>query len=288
MKNWSLNTILVPLGGTENVETVLDAAIAVARRFNAHVRVWHVSPDPADALHAAGMALPGRIRKSVIEAGELHSHQIAETVHSLFRDYCENRQIPILQSPPAPEDVSASWHEQTGKESRVVMQRGRLADLIVLPSPRGTWPHHTLEAALFESGKPVLVVPPNAPQMIGDRIVVGWNGSLAAARAVAAARPFLVQAEDVRVLCPTDGATQSLPGEELIEELAWIGVHAEIQLFDAIPGSMGKGIMAEVHKLKADLLVMGGIGRTRMRELIMGRSTRYVLAESDVAAFMAG
>ena len=286
MKNSSLTTILVPLGGTENAETVLDAAFAVARRFNAHVRVWHVSPDPADALHATSMVLPGSIRKSVLEVGERQVAQIAETVRSLFRSYCEKCQIPILQSPPAPEGVSASWHEQTGKESLVVMQRGRLADLIVLPSPRGTWPHRTLEAALIESGQPVLVVPPNAPQAIGDRIVIGWNGSLAAARAVAAARPFLVEAEDVRVLCPTDGATQSLPGEELIEELAWIGVRAEIQLFDAIPGSVGKGIMAEVHRLEADLLVMGGIGRTRIRELIIGRSTRRVFAESDVAAFM--
>ena len=101
MKNSSLTTILVPLSGTENAETVLDAAFVVARRFNAHVRVWLVSPDPADALHATSLVLPGSIRASVLEVGERQVAQIAETVRSLFRSYCEKRQIPILQSPCA-------------------------------------------------------------------------------------------------------------------------------------------------------------------------------------------
>lgn len=287
MADRSLGTILLPLSGVEGAEVLLEATFGVARRFGAHVRIWHVSPDPEAALHMTGMALPGSARQAVIEVGARRAEETAAALLPLVLDYCKRQQIPMLERPPTPDGVSASWHQHVGREARVVMQRGRLADLIVVPRPQEpTPPPRVLEAALFETGQPVLVVPPRLPKVIGTSVAIGWNGSLVAARAVTAARPFLAAAETVEILCPADGTTESLSADDLVEELAWHGIVARVQPIEARGRGAGKAILAAVEQVGADLLVMGGYGKTRTREIILGGATRDVLTEAAIPVLM--
>jgi nucleotide-binding universal stress UspA family protein len=287
MADRSLGTILLPLSRVDGADALLDAAFGVARRFGAHVRIWHVSPDPEAALHMTGMALPGSARQAVIEVGARNAEEVAAALQPKVLDYCNAHRIPVLDGPPTPDGVSASWHRHVGREGRVVMQRGRLADLIVVPRPDEPTPApRVLEAALFETGQPVLVVPPRPPEVIGTCVAIGWNGSLVAARAVTAARPFLAAAESVAILCPADGSSESLSAEDLAEELAWHGIVAQVQPIEARGRGAGKAILAAVEQVGADLLVMGGYGKTRTREIILGGATRDVLAGASIPALM--
>jgi nucleotide-binding universal stress UspA family protein len=278
-------TILVPLSRPEGGETVLNAAFAIAGRFDGHVRVLHVRSNLAEALHAAGMELSGAMRRSALELGERHAAEAADAVRTLFDEYCAANRITVAQDPPGPEGVSASWREETGKEGLVVARRGRLCDLIVMAQPDKESPAiETLEAALLHTGRPVLVLPPDPPEVIGSKIALGWNGSEVAAKAAVAVRPLLARAERVVVLTAPDGATAS--AEDLVEELAWHGISSEGHAFDAGSRPVGTALLAEAKALGADVLVLGGYGKSRARGMIMGSVTGHILTESDLPVLM--
>lgn len=285
-----MKMILVPLSG-QNGKARLDAAFAIARRFNSHVDVLHVRPNPADMLHATSVALPGALRQSVIEVGQRQADEAAEQASALFKSYCEQHKITVLDKPPMAEGVSAAWHEAVGKESLAVALRGRLTDLIVLDRPLKETPApETLESALMETGKPVLILPPPdrqlPPDEIGRNIVIGWNGSTAAAKAVAAARHFLITAHKVTVLTLREEKAGGVSVEDLIDHLAWHGVDAEAKVVEPKRGDIGEALLDAARELRANLLVIGGYGTSMTRELILGGVTRHMLTNAEIPLFM--
>ena len=280
-----MKTILVPFGGPEGGEAALEAAFAIAQRFDAHVTALHVRPDPAEALRLTGMAFPGAMRRSVLEVGERHAAEAADAARAAFDDYCAKHKIKVVKGPPVPPHVSAAWREVVGKESLVVARLGRLCDLVVMERAAEDSPaRETLEAALLDTGRPVLILPPGPPGKIGSKVALGWNGSVVAANAVVAARHFMATAERVVVLTSPDGSAAT--AEELVEELAWHGITAEPHDFDPGSRKIGTALLAEAKALGADLLVLGGYGKSRARGMILGSVTLYMLAESDLPVLM--
>jgi nucleotide-binding universal stress UspA family protein len=282
-----MKVILVPLSGAAGSEALLDAAFAVAERFGSHVTVLHVQADPAEALRATSMALPGSVRESVLEAGARFAAEGAEAARAAFDRYCAAKEIPIQDSPPAAAGPTAAWRVTTGRESIEVARLGRLADLIVLARPAQESPApDTLETALMDSGRPILILPPGASDSIGGKVALGWNGSGVAANAAAAALPFLATAERVTVLTLRESATKSVLAGDLTDYLAWQGVAAEAQEFTAGSGSVGPALLAKARELGCDLRVWGGYGHSRARELFLGGVTRHVLAHADLPLLM--
>ncbi len=280
-----MKTILVPFGGPEGGEAALAAAFAIARRFQAHVRVLHVRPDPAEALRLTGMAFPGSMRRSVLEVGERHAAEAADAARAAFDDYCAKHKITVVKGPPAPPEESAAWSEVVGKESLVVARLGRLCDLIVMERAADDSPaRETLEAALLDTGRPVLILPPGPSVTVGNKVALGWNGSVVAANAVVAARHFMANADQVIILTSPDGSTAT--ADDLVEELAWHGITAEAHHFDRGSRRIGTALLAEAKALDADLLVLGGYGTSRTRSMLLASVTRYMLAESDLPVLM--
>lgn len=280
-----MKTILVPFGNFEGGEVALEAAFDIAQRFSAHISVLHVRPDPAEALRMTSMAFPGAMRRSVLEVGERHAAEAAAAARAVFDDRCAKHKVRIVQTPPAPAGASAAWREVVGKESLVVARLGRLVDLIVMARTEEDSPaRETLEAALLDTGRPVLILPAEPLETIGSRIALGWNGSVVAANAVVSARHFLDSAERVVILTAPDGSTAS--AADLAEDLAWHGITAEAHDFD--PGSqrVGRALLAEAKAHGANLLVLGGYGTSRARGMILGSVTRFMLAEADLPVLM--
>ncbi|MFQ5619515.1 MAG: universal stress protein, partial [Rhodospirillales bacterium] len=145
----------------------------------------------------------------------------------------------------------------------------------------------TLNAALFETGRPVLVAPPSAPAVLGRKVAISWNGSAQAARAVAAALPYIMRSDGVVILTVESDRTSASAAPELAAYLAWHGVRAETKFFSPTNRSIGAALLKECADAGADLLVMGAYTHSRMRQLILGGVTRHVLAEATVPLFMA-
>lgn len=284
-----MKTIMVPIDSGGRDRVLLEAALALAGRFRAHLEVLHIRHDPEEMLHATGMALPGSMRESVLEIGVRQANEEAERARALYDEVCAEAGVNQVDEPPFPDEASAVWRDRTGKPSLLVALRGRLADLIVVSRPGGD-PRESelLEAALLETGRPVLIVPPGPPpKSVGTRIAIGWNGSTVAAKAVMEAAPFLEEAESIVILTTGEVRHDQLSARDLQRHLSWHGMSAEITTFKEKHGKISGPMLSEAHAFGADLLLLGGYGTSLTRNVILGGVTRAMLEVSDLPLLMA-
>jgi nucleotide-binding universal stress UspA family protein len=282
-----IKTILLPLGEKDRDDALLDTALAAAKRFKAHLDVLHVEPDAESLLPYATIGLSESMRASVRTAALQQHEEATRALQQIVDRACVRNGVSMAKRGEHPKKVSADWLVETGSQAELIAQFGRLADLIILARPaRISPPPRTVDAALRETGRPVLMLPPGPFDSIGDRIVIGWNGSKEAAQAVAAARPVLREAGAVTVLTTEKRQKRRPNGDDLLSYLSCHDITATLSIMDTRSRSVPEALLANARELNADLLVLGGYSRHRLREVIMGGVTRHLLAESDIPIMM--
>lgn len=166
---------------------------------------------------------------------------------------------------------------------------GRHFDLIVLGQPEKKTPNDVIdEAVLFESGRPVILVPfIQEGGMTLDRVMVCWDGSRAAARAVGDALPFLKKAKQVEIVIVSDKPNKKdeIPGADLAQHLARHGLKVEIEQMTSHI-DVASTILSYAADSNADMIVMGGYGHSRLREFVLGGVTRGMLESMTVPVLM--
>lgn len=279
----TVRTILVPVRGDGKGEGVLDHALSLARRNSAHLEVLHCRPRPEDLI-PFGIFVPARLRKEIVASAGTLANEEEDKVHVLFDRYCQEHDLPIIEAAPWPRDrISATWREETGKQAKIIGVRGRLSDIIAVAKPdrAQNLGMNTLEAALLESGKLVMMCPPEPVESVGARVAVAWNGSAEAARAVTAALPVLKSADSVMILSG-EGAELAVSAEEAKDYLAVHDIACSLHQFSAAPTAVGQALLAGAKKAGADCLLMGAYGQSRHRELVMGGVTQHVVDHADM------
>ena len=201
-----------------------------------------------------------------------------------------SQSVPLR--PVEPHGLCFGWHGDELVDDDALGCRGRAFDLTVVSkagSRRDEPRMATVESALFDSGRPVLIVPPSAPEppALGDTIVVSWNGSTETARAVSFAMPFLVRARQVTVLTVKGALVDGPSGEQIAAMLRLHGVPATALPREDERRSPGATILAQAQELGADLLVKGAYTQSRIRELIFGGATRHILEHTDLPVLIA-
>lgn len=279
----SIRKILVPLDGSERDRMALTAAFSTARVFEAHVQAMHVRIQPADSLPFVGEGMSAALVQELVELTERESAARAAVARQTFEAARAAALLPIADNPssrPPGGGATAGWLEIPGQEDDLVVRAGRLADLIVLSRPAtGAGSPGAFNTALFETGRPLLVPGAQAMPIRMDRIVVAWDGSAQAARALAVALPFLDRAEQVTVVtCEEDGDDEA-GSAEVTAYLAWHGIAAGRR---AVPPHPGVAEALVAAATDADLLVMGGYSHSRLREMILGGVTRYMLEKATL------
>lgn len=174
----------------------------------------------------------------------------------------------------------------------IFARAARRYDLSVVAQPGPDTPNIDamfFEAALFSSGRPVLVVP--YIQKAGltlDRIMVCWDGSRTAARAIADALPFLARSKATEIVTVTDGKSQldEIPGADIAQHLARHRINVELKRVVSGDVDTANVILSHAADTAADLIVMGGYGHSRWREFVLGGVTRGLLASMTVPTFM--
>ncbi len=281
----AIRKILVPVEGSVAGRTVLLSALQVGREHGAHVAAVHIRADPRLGVPLIGEGMSAGMVEELIELTEKETAARAREARELFDQIHGESGLP-LASDPAAEGASVSWADVDGRAEEEMARRGRLADLIVLGRPSqqpDTDATMILNAALFETGRPVLVAPVTVGPF-GRRVAVAWNGSAEAARAVYAAMDFLHRAETVEVVAADpDRASDTDPGA-LVDYLAWHGVRVRLHPL-ADGGSVGDTVGRAAAD--ADLVVMGAYSHSRLRELILGGVTRHMLENTSSALLMA-
>lgn len=267
---------------------VLETALLAARKFDG--RIIGLNALTTEYAVVFGGEMGFSVSSEVDRTLEREGQERREQARQLFETFMRHHDIPITSAANAPaQGISAEWREEAGRQNAVVGSLGRIFDLIVVerPAKLASLAEATLEDALFESGRPVLMAPPSAPPTIGERVVIAWNGSTETARTVALAMPYLAIAQSVLVLT-VEGAMQPGPtGDELASALRQRGVAASSRTVAAQNRQVGEAFLAEARAVGCDLLVKGAYTQSRLRQMIFGGATRYIIMEADIPVILA-
>jgi nucleotide-binding universal stress UspA family protein len=282
----SIRVVLIPLFGSEPDSFCLRAGLAVAKRFGAHVEGLFVRIDPADVVPVIGEGVSPAVVMQLTQAAAAEIERQSAAARGALEVACEESGIALADRPDRGGAASARWIELTGRRDEMIPRRARVSDLTVLARQHEQAPpelNAVLEPTLFGAGRPLLIVPPGGARELGRTIAIAWNGATEAARAVGWALPFLETAGAVHCLTAQTRRTHADVAGDLAEYLEWRGVACARHAVAAEEGEpVAAALLRIAGEIGADLLVMGGYGRTRLSELVLGGVTRHVLAEAEL------
>jgi nucleotide-binding universal stress UspA family protein len=277
-----MKTILVPTEQNDVMDSALQTALLLARKFDSYIEGFALRFAITDAV---AMDVASTMPLATFER---ESQEAAKQARGLFESFMQKNHVPHTTDNEGV--LSFGWLEDALEGDYFVGSYGRVFDVTVLgrPSsdPRG--PHmSTLEASLFESGRPSLIAPPSPPATLGENVLVAWNCSTEQARATAFAMPLLQQAKRVTILT-VEGATVPGPtGEQIARYLQFNGVSAIAVTQRAQGRGGGELILAYAAAQGCDLIVKGAYTQSRLRQMIFGGTTRHILANATLPVFTA-
>ncbi|MEO5336106.1 MAG: universal stress protein [Magnetospirillum sp. WYHS-4] len=277
----TIRSILVSIDGSEAGAAPLEAAVRTAARLDAHLDVLHVRPDSLTELPAIGEAMPDHLAHKIAGHTDRQSDLRAEAARRQFDAALASIDLR-----------SAAWVEKTGRRHMVLQRLGRVHDLIVVgrPSHRKDISGSLVMDALFETGRPVLVVPPGFSGEFGRRIAIAWNGSPQCARAIGGATNFFGSAEEVVALTAESHHTPVSVVPELAAYLERHAAKVRTRVFAHMGKKPmgGKALLTACAEENVDLLVMGArrVARWRWRDLLLGHATGQVLRHTTLPVLM--
>ena len=276
-----LAPLLEPLAAGSAHALALNHAEALADTFDAHLEVIGIGCDRTQIGYYYAGATAVVQQETYNEAREA-----AQAIEASVREH--------LKASPLRWSVETAV-AQMASLAGLVTSRARFADLVVMPAPygagRGTEYEVTLEAALFDSHAPVMVMPEGAAAPVRPRrAVLAWNQSPEALAAIRRALPLLAGSELVNIAIidpPRHGPERSDPGGALSQMLTRHGLRCEISVLSRTMPKVSDVLARHAADFGADMLVMGAYGHSRFREAILGGATRDVLEQPPVPVFMA-
>ena len=280
-----MRTLLVPLAPGLAGEPALDAALSLAKRIHAHIRAVFVRSDPLSALYYLPPAMATADTQQLIENED---RKAEEEERARFEAWRSRHGLPAEPADTRLAACFASWSEQIGEIEPVVTRCGRVSDLIVMKrfASDDVLAQRCLDAALFGSGRPTMLVPDTLPWDLLDHVLIAWNGSLEASHAVFGTLPLLHEAGRVSVFSVPGPENDGATGAELAEALSWQGIRSHPAIVHDGTGSVGASLLATAADSGATLIVMGAYTHSRLRQSFLGGVTRYVLAHSAIPVVM--
>ena len=273
----SYKTILVHVDGGKRCPARVDVAIRLARRYDAHLVGLHaLAPFEPPGYVMAEMG------PAIMEAQRLvAATEIARTES----EFAKQASAAGLRN--------VEWRTAIDDLIEAVTLHARYADLVVIGQTEAAddarVPSDFPEQLVLAAGRPVLMVPSAGSfPTLGKRILVAWNGSREATRAVTDAIPLLQQADDVHIMAVNPKAARhgAVPGADIGLYLARHGVRVEVKTDHGAGIDAGNELLSRAADLDADLIVMGGYGHSRLKEWVLGGVTRTILESMTAPVLM--
>jgi nucleotide-binding universal stress UspA family protein len=282
-----MRKILVSLTGFESDTAALDTAYLAARLFDAHLHCMCASPGPGQIVAGASpFDIGGAMNAAELIADLQKENELrAKNARLSFDRFCKRWDIGLADGSAA-KGVSAIWQQITGDEVETTIREARYHDLVVLGRPAEATALSTngIGSVLVGSGRPLLVAPKTSPENLAPTIAIAWKEGPEAARAITAAAPLLAKAARIIVLTADEGDSETnkrvASAERLAAQFRRHGATSEARLI--VPGgrNLPDALIDTAAASGADVVVMGGYGHSRLRELVFGGFTRHVLNES--------
>ena len=270
--------ILLPVSHQGTAEPCRDAAFRLATDFGAELEVLHLCA-------AAWQRLPYSTELSPFYSQELIDIGRDQIVQEQAQAKAWFEQASRVHS-----CSTARFQTIEGFLAPVVTGRARVADLSVVPSigekDDEFWAG-IRDAVLFQSGRPVLIVPDGASSAFGETVVVAWKDGVEAVRAVVAAAPFFAKAASVSLLSVAESDEDDTSLAAMAEYLTLSGLKVDASRIAAPAGGVAKTLLGEASAKPGALLVMGAYGHWRWREWVFGGVTQEVLRSTTLPVLMA-
>lgn len=254
-----------------NSPAIAANSVAVVKQLDATLHAIAVNvdiPDVSNALSRYLLDLPSKIREVEATSRKFGKTLLEAVAKEASQGAVALTTQEIAAAPALMGDVAAN--------------QCRYFDLCLVGlSPDNPAARMTAEAILFGAGRPTLLLPDATDVGVLGHVVIAWDGSRVAARAVADARPFLERASRVTIVSATD--EKPLPGKDIGERLAeglrMRGLTVDAASIQAGDRSIGAALQEHALKIGGNLLVMGGYGHSRVRDFVLGGATEGVLAD---------
>ena len=267
-------TIFTYLPSPQTADNLSEVSAFLAETHRAHLIGAH---------NSARISLYGGVPSDVLAQ---HNHSQRETAKTIEQSF---------EKATTARNLSHEWRHKALNDTEVlgdIIHQARIADLVVAcvndkSDPLSSF-HDVPIRLVLETGRPVLLVPANTQmKTVGQRITVAWNHSRESARAVFDALPLLRTAVSVEILAvnPKQDSAAS-PGEDLASALSRHGVKARAVVVNAAARSEGDELTAALTLHESDMLVMGCYGHSRLREMVLGGVTKYVLGRMTMPVLL--
>ena len=273
--------MLVHLDNGRHAPSYVDTAVALARRVSARLIGAYLVPFGDMSPTLAALLPDELVTRRLREASE--AQRAAKLV---FDEAASRGGVERIE-----------WRAPAGDPVRALVAQGRCTDLVVLgqrddDDPLAGFARELVTEALFGLGRPILVVPyAGAHPTPGARVLIATNGGREAARAIADAMPIIEHASEVRVLVGAPEEAIDWSGYADVADLlgGWLRDHdvePVIERYGAERGDHGEWLLSRVADYGSDLVVMGGYGHARVREMVLGGMTRTILRSMTVPVLM--
>jgi nucleotide-binding universal stress UspA family protein len=277
-----MKSILVPVEDHGIVEPQLEAALHLGRIFDSYIEGIAITPDYPVVLPVdIAIGVPSPITPE-------NRLEMARACRERFEAFMITKEVQ--RASPGISGLSSGWRQDGLMEDAFLGAYGRVFDITVVGRPDGSNGQtrlSTVESALFDTGRPVLIAPPARLQTFGETVVIAWNRSTETARAVLGAMPILAKARRIIVLELEDWGVAGPSASELVRSLKLRDLPAEAMVAADPSNRPGEAILSEAKALGCDLLVKGAYTQSRLRQMFFGGATSHILNATTLPVLMA-
>jgi len=280
---------MTPVSNRPESKVALQVAADIAIRLEANIVGCNFRPhrDLDGDYKAAGLPFFGGANRRWLDKFNTKSTKsAARQAQKMFSEVVIEAGITLVKKSPLNASLTALWQEKVGSPDRLMSILGPVTDLTVVtrPSANGHVARLFMLAALLHGGRPVLVLPPTQVKATGRRIAIGWNQSAEVSRLIAASMPILQAAEQITIISCGPEKRLGPKSSQLKNYLRYWGVDSRV--VNTRGSDEESELMNAYRDSKSDLLLMGAYSRPRLREVVFGGMTEFMLSRASIPVVM--
>lgn len=272
--------LFFPIGGGEELEERLYGALLIAKKLNVKLDILKSDLTEKEKLYNIPQHIMDEIAGIVDARSKLENEEFTKLIQGVAKDL-----DLTLSLDKERKDALVSLKVLVGLRSSLVEQESKFCDLVIAAAPPSGLATATFETAALKSGKPVLMFPRVLKDFSTESIIIGWNNSTEASRAVTSSMEFLKQAKKVHIVTSKEYVQDLVILENLLAYLKEHNINATYEVIKTtrIPG---QALLNAATNENFDLIIAGAYGHKGLKELMFGGATRYLLENTTIPVFM--
>lgn len=286
-------SVMAVVDGSARSRAAMRAALDLGRTFKAHTHLLQITPPPMMVVPRVHGEASRAVDDMMLDLKGLNEHRRLQFLQFFSEDVLDGG-LPVCDTTACAASDRTNFEVCkemiTGHESREIARRGKLFDLVVIVTPgeeEGGVDSAVLEATLFDTGRPALLIPSKYDRPLGDTVTIAWDGSSEAAKSIHNAMPLIRRAKSVEVVYVRDGRRDDIDPKDIAKYLALHGVDATPKTIECPDGRKAECLIEAAKANGNALLVMGAYGDDPMAAGSYGNTTRAVVSGADMAILIA-